>query len=142
VPLDGWQRLTPAVPVAAWMALAYVGPFAAPSTGRATVLILLGGFAINALVEERFYRMWLQSRLELAFGRWPAVLAASLLWSAWHVAIQSTGRPAVDLATVVAHQGVLGLFLGYLWARYRRVWPLLVVHGAINASVDLITTLW
>jgi membrane protease YdiL (CAAX protease family) len=142
VPLHGWQQLGPVAAVAVWLALAYVGPFAAPSTGRPTVLALLAGFVLNAVVEERFYRVWLQSRLEAAFGRWPAILAASLLWSAWHVAIQSTGRPAVDLATVVAHQGALGLFLGYLWSRYRRTWPLLVVHGAVNASLEVVTTLW
>jgi membrane protease YdiL (CAAX protease family) len=142
VPLPGWQRLGPVAAVATWLALAYAGPFVAPSTGRATVLGVLGGFVLNAVVEERFYRVLLQTRLEAAFGRWPAILTASLLWSAWHVAIQSTGEPAVDLATVVAHQGVLGLFLGYLWSRYRRIWPLLAVHAAVNASWELVATLW
>ncbi|MEU4392264.1 CPBP family glutamic-type intramembrane protease [Kribbella sp. NPDC023855] len=27
-----------------------------------------------------------------------------------------------------------GLFLGYLWSRYRRMWPLITVHGAVNFS--------
>ena len=38
----------------------------------------------------------------------------------------------------VANQGVLGVFLGYLWSGYRRTWPLLVVHGALNAAPLLI----
>ncbi|WP_433004962.1 CPBP family glutamic-type intramembrane protease [Kribbella sp. CA-294648] len=41
---------------------------------------------------------------------------------------------------MLVNQGVLGLFLGYLWSRYRRMWPLITVHGAIN-SVGLFLSL-
>jgi len=31
--------------------------------------------------------------------------------------------------------------LGYLWSRYRAMWPLLVVHGSLNAAPILLGTL-
>ncbi|WP_431880142.1 CPBP family intramembrane glutamic endopeptidase [Micromonospora marina] len=144
-PADAAHRWGPALPVAVWMVLSYATPLAVPASDWARtfrpvtlVVILLAGFAVNALLEEVFHRRWLQTRWESLLGRWPAIVLASLVWAAWHVAIQGTGRPGVDLATVVVNHGVLGLFLGYLWSRYRRMWPLLVVHGALNAMPALI----
>ncbi|WP_018785167.1 CPBP family intramembrane glutamic endopeptidase [Micromonospora sp. CNB394] len=143
-PPDAAHRWGPALPVAVWLVLSYATPLAVPASdwGRTfrpvtLVVILLAGFAVNALLEEVFYRRWLQTRWESLLGRWPAIVLASMVWAAWHVAIQGTGRPGVDLATVVVNHGVLGLFLGYLWSRYRRMWPLLVVHGALNAMPAL-----
>ncbi|MGV9767078.1 CPBP family intramembrane glutamic endopeptidase [Micromonospora tulbaghiae] len=144
-PADAAHRWGPALPVAVWLVLSYATPLAVPASDWARtfrpvtlVVILLAGFAVNALLEEVFYRRWLQTRWESLLGRWPAIVLASLVWAAWHVAIQGTGRPGVDLATVVVNHGVLGVFLGYLWSRYRRMWPLLVVHGALNAMPALI----
>ncbi len=140
IALDGHAQLAPVVPVAAWLLLSCAGPFALrPSdyadtvdaaTLIATVVVV---FLVNALLEEVFYRRWSQTRWEAVLGRWPAIVLASLLWAAWHVAIQGVGDLPVDLASAFANQGVQGLFLGYLWSRYRLMWPLLVVHGAINA---------
>jgi uncharacterized protein len=39
---------------------------------------------------------------------------------------------------VLVNHGVQGLFLGYLWSKYRMMWPLLVVHGAINVLSFLV----
>ncbi|TDC73544.1 CPBP family intramembrane metalloprotease [Micromonospora sp. KC606] len=139
-PVDAAHRYGPALPVLAWLALSYATPLAVPpgDFGRTVdpavlVGVLVVGFAANALLEEVFYRRWLQSRWESILGRWPAIALASLVWAAWHVGIQGTGRLGTDLASVAVNQGVLGLFLGYLWSRYRRMWPLLVVHGAVNS---------
>ena len=143
-PADAAHRWGPALPVAVWLVLSYATPLAVPASdwGRTVtpvelVVTLLVAFAVNALLEEVFYRRWLQTRWESMLGRWPAIVLASLVWAVWHVAIQGSGRPAVDLATVLVNHGVLGLFLGYLWSRYRRMWPLLVVHGALNAMPTL-----
>jgi uncharacterized protein len=95
-------------------------------------------FLLNSLLEEVFYRRWLQTRWEHLLGRWPAIVLAALLWAAWHVGIAGTGDLPTDLASVFVNQGVLGLFLGYLWSRYRAMWPLLVVHSAMNAAPTLI----
>lgn len=143
-PPGPWRRYGPAIPVAAWLALTYAGPLAVPPSDYArtvdlvtlvaTVVVV---FLVNALLEEVFYRRWLQTRWEAVLGRWPAIVVTSLLWAAWHPAIQG-GDFGPDLASAFVNQGVQGLFLGYLWSRYRLMWPLLTVHGAMNAAPILL----
>lgn len=135
----------PVVPVAAWLALTYAGPLAVPPSDYAArvdpvtlVLTIVVVFGVNSLLEEVFYRRWLQTRWEHVIGRWPAIVLTSLLWAAWHVGIQGTGHLPTDLSSAIVNQGVQGLFLGYLWSRYRLMWPILVVHGAVNAAPILL----
>ncbi|KXP14108.1 hypothetical protein AXK60_21725 [Tsukamurella pseudospumae] len=99
-----------------------------------SAVLLLGGFAMNALLEEVFYRRWLLTRWRAALGPWPAVAISAIVWAAWHIAIQGSGNLAGDAVNVLANQGVSGLFLGFLWLRYRVMWPLLVIHGVWNAN--------
>lgn len=106
------------------------------------VALLVFLFLVNAVLEEIFYRVWLQTRLEARYGRWPAIVLVALLWSCWHVAIQGGNGFGVDLATVVARLGAEGLFFGYLWSRYRNPWLLFVVHGVTNASVGMLVAMW
>ncbi|GAB3831545.1 CPBP family intramembrane glutamic endopeptidase [Kribbella italica] len=137
-------RWAPALPVAAWLLLTYVGPLAQESSrpdlaALELVVTMLVVFLINSVLEEVFYRRWLQTRWEQLLGPWPAIVIASLLWAAWHVGIQGSGELGVDLAGAVVNQGVFGLFLGYLWSRYRRMWPVITVHGAVNAMGILVS---
>lgn len=145
--LGRWYWLGPILPVAAWFYLTYATPFATrpaeyswPDTAT-LVITLVAGFLINAGVEELFYRVWLQSRLEMILGRWPAIVLASLVWAVWHIAIQGGRGLTLDIANVFGNQGVQGLFLGYLWSRHRNPWAILLVHGAINA-MGLLVALW
>ncbi|GAB2967656.1 hypothetical protein GCM10027184_15640 [Saccharothrix stipae] len=138
----------PAIPVAAWLVLSHASPLATPPSDYATTVDLVTlvatvvvVFLVNSLLEEVFYRRWLQSRWEAVLGRWPAIVLASLLWAAWHVGIQGSGDLPVDLASTFVNQGVLGLFLGYLWSEYRTMWPIVTVHGAVNAVPVLIPLL-
>ncbi|MBB4935314.1 membrane protease YdiL (CAAX protease family) [Lipingzhangella halophila] len=142
---EPWNRWAPAIPVIAWFALSYTGPFAMPYSDYAstvdvpTLLVtIIVVFLVNSLLEEVFYRRWLQTRWEAVLGAWPAIVLTSLLWASWHVGIQGGGDLSVDLASTFVNQGVTGLFLGYLWSRYRRMWPLLVVHGLINSAAILL----
>ncbi|MEV0702561.1 CPBP family intramembrane glutamic endopeptidase [Saccharopolyspora sp. NPDC050389] len=136
-----WRGWGPLIPVVAWFVLSYTGPLAMPPSDFALtvdlvtlIVTVVVVFLVNSFLEEVFYRRWLQTRWEVMLGRWPAIVLASLLWAVWHIAIQGTGELPVDVASVVANQGVLGLFLGYLWSKYRLMWPILVVHGATNAA--------
>lgn len=135
--LVGWR---PVVPVLGWaatyMALSAHGPAQRPDMDWMTLAVaLFFGFFINAVVEELFYRKWLQTRwTRLLGGTWPAIIVSSLVWASWHIAIQSRGDLGIDLANTIVNQGVTGLFLGLLWARYRAMWPLLVTHGLSNAN--------
>lgn len=99
------------------------------------VVVVVIGFLLNAVLEELFYRRWLQSRWTVLLGGvWPAIVLSSIVWASWHIAIQGGGDLLADLANVIANQGVTGLFLGLLWQRYRVLWPLLVVHGLMNVN--------
>lgn len=136
-----WHGLAPAIPVAAWAVLTFAGPLAKPPSDFGTtvdpvtlVVTMAAVFLLNAVLEEVFYRRWLQSGWEAVIGAWPAIVLSSLLWASWHIAIQGRGDLPLDLASVFVNQGVTGLFLGYLWSRYRRMWPLLVVHGLVNSG--------
>ncbi|GAA3141803.1 hypothetical protein GCM10010466_35970 [Planomonospora alba] len=145
-----WRRYGPVVPVAAWLVLSHAGPFVRPSGDSAwaadldpaaLLIAMIVVFAVNALLEEVFYRRWLQTRWEHIIGRWPAIVLASLPFAAWHIGIHGSGHLPTDLASVLVHQGVQGLFLGYLWSRYRLMWPILTVHGTINAGPVLLSML-
>jgi uncharacterized protein len=128
--------LAVAIWAVAWVALQAAGWVARPPPAAGLVVlvaILVLGFAINAVVEEFFYRRWLQTRVEVAWGRWAGVVVATLLWASWHMSLQGFGRPSIDLAAVVVAHAATGLFLGLLWTQYRRMAPLLVVHGLVNA---------
>lgn len=148
LPAPGGPGWAPAVPVAAWLVLTYATPWAPPADGLAyaadlatLVLTLAVVFAVNALLEEVFYRRWLQSRWEALVGPWPAITLASVAWAGWHVGIQGTRDLPTDLASSIVSHGGNGLFLGYLWSRFCRMWPLLVVHGATNAAGLLLSLL-
>lgn len=138
-PVTSWRRYGPVIPVAVWLALSYSGPLSTPPSGYGfevdavtLALTIAVVFLVNSVLEEVFYRRWLQTRWEFLLGRWPAIVLASLLWAAWHIGIQGTCSLHTDLASTFVNQGVIGLFLGYLWSKYRMMWPILVVHGAIN----------
>lgn len=136
-----WRHGAAAVIVLLWGVAKYCLPLAGEgpaSTGErpdplilATILVV--GFIVNALIEELFYRRWLQTRVQALIGTCPAIIWVSILWALWHATIQGTGEPVVDIAAVILNQGVTGLFFGLLWARLRLLWPLLVAHGAMNA---------
>ncbi|MET0133814.1 MAG: type II CAAX endopeptidase family protein [Kibdelosporangium sp.] len=132
----------PVVPVLGWIAAASLltpaGDYASTVDAVMLVAVIALVFVLNSVVEEFFYRRWLQTRWEALLGRWPAIVLASLLWASWHIGIQSAGRLDIDLASVFVNQGVQGLFLGYLWSEYRMMWPLLVVHGAMNVLPILV----
>ncbi|WP_231707183.1 CPBP family intramembrane glutamic endopeptidase [Tsukamurella sputi] len=132
----GW---TPAPTVVAYLAVYLAlddrsGDFLAGIPLLDAVLLLLVGFAMNALLEEVFYRRWLLTRWHAVLGPWAAVALSAVVWASWHVAIQGTGDLPLDAMNVLANQGVSGLFLGFLWLRYRVMWPLLVIHGVWNAN--------
>lgn len=134
------HRWRPLIPVLGWAATHLVlsahGPSQRIDVDWVTLVVgLVVGFLIDAVVEEFFYRRWLQTRwARVLGGTWPAIIVSSLLWASWHIAIQGTGDLGMDLANTIVNQGVTGLFLGLLWAREQAMWPLLVTHGLMNAN--------
>lgn len=136
---ERWQPMTPVrwvaplAPAAVFLGLTYLIGEYPPSRVIPDAVTMLVVFLFNAVIEELFYRRWLQTRLEAAVGMWPAIVLAALLWAVWHIGIQSHHGLGLGVLTVLAGHGVRGLFLGYLWARYRNLPVLFLVHGLINA---------
>lgn len=129
--------------VAVWLALYILSPMSEANTYEIDFLTLLIGALIslllNAVVEELFYRKWLQSRLEAALGIWPAICVSAVLWALWHTGIQGSGGLIDSTAHALVLHGLMGLFLGYLWAKYRNIWLLIFIHGMMNFPLYLIT---
>jgi len=136
-----WYWLGPVPAVVGWAWLAYHSPLAGPSdlSGYRAYdpMVLLAAmlltFLTASVLEEVFYRLLLQTRLEALLGRWPAITATALLYAAMHTHRVGTGPLADTVAVVLMFNGGLGLFLGYLWSRYRNVWAIVAVHGAVNS---------
>ncbi|MBP2478822.1 membrane protease YdiL (CAAX protease family) [Crossiella equi] len=136
-PLGTARLLAPVLPVAVFLALTYLIGVYPDSTTIPPWDVIVAVFLFNAVFEELFYRRWLQSRLEAVLGMWPAIVLAALLWAVWHVGIMSHHGLGLGILTVLAGHGIRGLFLGYLWARYRNFSALLLTHGVINAPFVL-----
>ncbi|GAB3960451.1 hypothetical protein GCM10029978_009760 [Actinoallomurus acanthiterrae] len=129
--------LAPLPAVLAWFLLAHVGPLAVPLTQNlADPVTLVIGSLITLLtasvLEEVFYRGWLQTRLEALYGRWPAIMASSLLFALMHSSRIEDDDPLLGLTSIVAVQGMFGLMQGYLWARYRNFWVIVFIHVVTN----------
>ncbi|MEU7899286.1 CPBP family intramembrane glutamic endopeptidase [Nonomuraea sp. NPDC049152] len=136
--------LAPLPAVVAWFLLAEVSPLSPPLTQQLPDPVTLAiGSLITLLtasvLEEFFYRAWLQTRLEALYGRWPAILASALLFAAMHVSHINPEAIGVGVASVVAAQGMFGLMQGYLWARYRNIWVIILTHTIVNlVYVDML----
>ncbi|WP_018218332.1 CPBP family intramembrane glutamic endopeptidase [Salinispora vitiensis] len=131
-----WLMPLPAVVIFTYLAaLSPLAPrWQVPSDVGAAFIVVAAGltFVTANLLEEFFYRVLLQTRLEQLLGAWPGVLAGAVLFTLSHVPVQLSGDPALALPEAVAYHGAFGLFTGLLWMRYRNFWLLLVVHTAVN----------
>lgn len=96
--------------------------------------------------EEYFYRVLLQTRLELLLGRWNGLALATLLFGLLHLPSRYPfewlgktpgGSPLFELvlafAAILLVQTAIGFFLGFMWMRYRNAWAQVLLHTAIDA---------
>ncbi|WP_157250341.1 CPBP family intramembrane glutamic endopeptidase [Nonomuraea typhae] len=129
--------LAPLPAVVAWFVLSQLGPLAPPMPSGLPDMVTLVVLSLLTLLtasvlEEFFYRAWLQTRLEVLYGRWPAIMASSLLFAAMHTTRIKPEDPLLGIATIIAFQGVFGLLTGYLWSRYRNLWVPVFIHVVTN----------
>lgn len=140
------QWLYPMLVAVLWIYMYFLSPLSLASNAdyeMDLLYVFIGAavsFLLNSVLEELFYRVWLQTRLEVLLGTWPAICVTAMLWALWHTAIQ--GGDSLDLAisNVIVYQGVIGLFLGFLWAKYRNIWVLILIHGLMNFPIQIITS--
>lgn len=143
-----WRWWAPALVVTVWALLAVVAPWnEVPDYSGIPVEFVIGGAVLTALTagvgEEVFYRYWLQTRAEALLGRWGGIALATLLFALMHVGSRQNLGLGVEVAAAIVVQGSFGLFLAYLWARYRNIWLAIVAHVLANGYgviLVLITT--
>ncbi len=105
--------------------------------GVALVLpLLMAGFP-----EEFFFRGVLQTRLERIWGRLPAILTATILFTAWHLPTRfllahGVEGQAGNFMSVLIGTGipvaVVALFLAWMWDRNRNLPWLVALHTGID----------
>ncbi|MGK9148951.1 CPBP family intramembrane metalloprotease [Plantibacter flavus] len=101
------------------------------------VSIIASSFA--AFGEELGWRGWLLPNL-LPLGTWPALIGSGVLWGVWHAPLILLGynyqrTDALGLLLMVGWCVLLGTVIGWLRLRSASVWPAVIGHGAVNASV-------
>lgn len=136
--------LAPVPAVVTWFVLSQVWPFGNPLTQELPDPITLAVVSLLTMItagvlEEVFYRGFLQTRLEQAYGRWPAIMASSLLFVFMHLDRVQPEAPLLGVATIIAFQGMFGLMQGYLWSLYRNMVMIIAIHVLLNLIyVDLL----
>jgi len=104
-----------------------------PPIGR-TVVSWIGIFVFVAVLEELFFRAWVQNLLERRVGRYGALIMASMLFGLSHFNKRSAhfNWRYVILATIA------GIFYGRAWREQRRVPASAITH----TFVDWLWYLW
>lgn len=122
------------VVVALGLALGFVHPHRnLPPIGRA-LLSWIGIFVFVAVLEELFFRAWVQNLLERRVGKSAALVIASVLFGLSHFNKRSDhfNWRYVLLATIA------GIFYGRAWREHRRVPASAITH----TCVDWLWYLW
>ena len=125
------------VVIALGLALGFVHPHKNIPALRQVVVSWIGIFVFVAVLEELFFRAWVQNLLERRIGRWPALIVASMLFGLSHFNKRNLGSAHFNwryvlLATIAA------IFYGRAWREQRRVPASAITH----TFVDWLWYLW
>ncbi|MFC5824417.1 CPBP family intramembrane glutamic endopeptidase [Nonomuraea insulae] len=102
--------------------------------------------AVHAFGEEWGWRGWLLPTLISLYGTRVALPLSGVIWGAWHAPVTLLGYNYPNLgpwaaAYFIGFCVVGGLVLGWLRIHSASIWPAVVAHGAMNASVPVILLL-
>jgi len=103
--------------------------------GNLQVYLLWMGLAwvSGGLFEELFFRAFMISRLQRAFGGLPSVIAA-LLSVVLPALVFGYGHFYYQGVRGLVVTGMIGVALGTLYLLYKRnLWPLILAHGAVDS---------
>ncbi len=130
VNVSWWHQITAATST-------YPAPVAILRVVVGCIVVLVAA----AIPEELVYRWGLQTRLERAWGRLPAIVTTVVLFTAWHLPTRfllaqgDEGKPG-NLASVLVGTGipvfVLGLAFGFARDRWRNLPALVAFHWGID----------
>ena len=116
------------VVIAAGLALGFIHPHANVPTPAKAILSWVGIFVFIAVLEELFFRAWVQNLLERRLGRKAALVIASILFGLSHFNKRSAqfNWRYVLLATIA------GIFYGRAWRDQRRVPASAITHTCVD----------
>ena len=123
--------------IALGLALGFIHPHKnIPPVGQALVS-WIGIFVFVAVLEELFFRAWVQNLLERRIGRHAALLIASILFGLSHFNKRNVGSAHFNWRYVLLAT-IAGIFYGRAWREQRRVPASAITH----TSVDWLWYLW
>ncbi|MFW9778985.1 MAG: lysostaphin resistance A-like protein [Candidatus Heimdallarchaeota archaeon] len=101
------------------------------------IYMAVGSFILPPILEELFFRGYVQTRLSEDFGEAPAILLTTLFFSFGHVQYLYFGF--FGLGTILVN--FLSIFLfGYLYYRTKSLVPGIIAHVIVNFPTRDITT--
>lgn len=104
-----------------------------PTLRNYILLILTAGLLVG-LVEEVVFRGLVQRWAVDLLGRWPAIIAVSVLFGFMH---------SIWLAPMdIVFAGVVSVFLGWVYAATNNMWFITSIHGMINVGAFLLAPLY
>lgn len=114
--------------ILAGLALGFIHPHANLPTVSKALVSWLGIFVFVAVLEELFFRAWVQNLLERRLGRRAALVVASILFGLSHFNKRSAhfNWRYVLLATIA------GIFYGRAWRAKRRVAASAITHTFVD----------
>lgn len=154
-----WYWAGPSAVAAIYILVTTVGPISAHWTIDSAFLdpsilvyvvafSIVSNFVTAGLAEELFFRVYLQTRLEVLYGQWGGIVLAALCFALLHLPGRLAGlygsmgsltlEGVTALAIVIVSNGTAGLVFGYVWARYRNFWILVAFHTGVNVVPFLV----
>lgn len=124
-----WLCVAPALLATVLMAC-LIFPFGTEWSPSLIVLGMAAGFVVVAVSEEVFFRVMIQSRLEVLWGRWGGVVNTSLLFALFYAFVRPytvlipipDGGLVHDIGISLLTYTPIGLLCGYLWSCYRNIY--------------------
>lgn len=119
------------------LALGFIHPHKNVPPGGRALLSWVGIFVFVAVLEELFFRAWVQNLLERRFSKRAALLIASVLFGLSHFNKRNFGSAHFNWRYVLVAT-IAGIFYGRAWREHRRVPASAITH----TFVDWLWTLW
>jgi hypothetical protein len=123
--------------IAIGLLLGFIHPHKNIPPLRQALLSWIGIFAFVAVLEELFFRAWVQNLLERRVGRHAALLIASVLFGLSHFNKRNVGSAHFNWRYVLLAT-IAGIFYGRAWREQRRIPASAITH----TCVDWLWSLW